>query len=243
LESRWEPGPISWVPDDTLPTAEPPTLEIHAKSRLGYDGRSFRVDIAAAADDGLDGTGIDHLEVRTSYDGGDTWGSIKWRRYPSSRWTRLLEPTGTVTIQVRAVDRAGNAGDWATSAVLSPRIRQQGNDAISYDGNWQIAENEELSGGSSAYTTSDGASATFTFTGRSVGLVSRKGKNRGEFRVFVDGVKVGVIDLYTTNSIRRYRVLVWAQSWADSTEHTIRLVAVGTAGRPRVDVDAFVVLE
>jgi hypothetical protein len=37
-------------------------------------------------------------------------------------------------------------------------------------------------------------------------------------------------------------VVVWQGTWATSATRTIKLVVVGTAGHPRVDIDAFVVV-
>jgi hypothetical protein len=46
------------------------------------------------------------------------------------------------------------------------------------------------------------------------------------------------VSLYaSTTSLQR---VVYAYSWPSQGSHTIRLVVVGTAGHPRVDVDALV---
>ena len=39
-----------------------------------------------------------------------------------------------------------------------------------------------------------------------------------------------------------YRAVAWQRTWSTSATRTIRLVVVGTSGRPRVDLDAFAVL-
>jgi hypothetical protein len=36
--------------------------------------------------------------------------------------------------------------------------------------------------------------------------------------------------------------VVFSQSWSASGSHSIRLVVLGTADRPRVDLDAFVII-
>jgi hypothetical protein len=36
--------------------------------------------------------------------------------------------------------------------------------------------------------------------------------------------------------------VVAARSWLRSGTHTIKLVALGTAGHPRIDIDAFLVI-
>jgi hypothetical protein len=58
--------------------------------------------------------------------------------------------------------------------------------------------------------------------------------------VFVDNVYKGTVNLYSATS--RARQIVFAFSWPSVGTHHLKLVVVGTAGHPRVDVDAFVVL-
>ena len=56
----------------------------------------------------------------------------------------------------------------------------------------------------------------------------------------MNGAYVTTVDLYRSAS--HYREIAWQKAWSTSARRTVRLVVVGTAGRPRVDVDAFVVL-
>jgi hypothetical protein len=46
--------------------------------------------------------------------------------------------------------------------------------------------------------------------------------------------------LYQVASVARQMVL--ARSWSTTRTHTVTITVVGTAGHPRVDIDAFVVL-
>ena len=87
---------------------------------------------------------------------------------------------------------------------------------------------------------SNGANARFLFTGRGVGFVTTLGPNRGKARILINGSLVRTIDLSASTTIER--VLAWQQTWASSATRTIKVVVVGTDLRPRVDVDAFVVL-
>jgi hypothetical protein len=81
---------------------------------------------------------------------------------------------------------------------------------------------------------------SYSFTGRAIALVTTKAPARGAFRVYVDGAYVTTVDLYRPSTA--FRQVVWATSWASAGSHTMKLVVVGTAGRPRVDVDALLVL-
>jgi hypothetical protein len=59
-------------------------------------------------------------------------------------------------------------------------------------------------------------------------------------KVYVDGSYATTIDTYAADWSARQ--VVWSRTWAGSGSHTVKLVVVGTAGRPRVDLDAFLVL-
>jgi hypothetical protein len=56
----------------------------------------------------------------------------------------------------------------------------------------------------------------------------------------VDGVLVRTIDTYRRSSAARQ--VMFTRSWGVSSRHTIRLVVLGTSGRPRVDFDALLIV-
>jgi hypothetical protein len=58
--------------------------------------------------------------------------------------------------------------------------------------------------------------------------------------VWIDGTLAATIDLHAAE--RKPRRVVFSQSWSASGSHSIRLVVLGTADRPRVDLDAFVII-
>jgi len=230
------PAPLSWVPDTTIPVASAPLVRVRSGHVLV--GARIPVNVILAADDGSDGTGIDHYEVRKSRDGGATW------TLPQERLRTFHErvpSAGTVTYLVRAVDRTGNAGSWTSSPDVRARLIQQTSGGIRYRGSWTTRFKSAYSGGSTRFTTQEDASARFTFTGRSVGIVSRWADNSGWFAVYVDGSYAGDVRLHRSGYLR-YRVVVFARSWSTSGTHTIRMVALHSPGHPRVDLDAFAVL-
>jgi alpha-tubulin suppressor-like RCC1 family protein len=235
--TRSDPQPISWVPDADAPTATSSTAAIKPSFSLNGWEKKFRVRFATEVDDGLDGTGVDHLEFRASRDGGTTWGPVRWRR---AAWNKWVRPIATLIVEVRAVDRVGNVGEWATSPVYTPQLVEETSATITYSGAWLTKIRTVYTGGSAAYSTTAGDSATFTFTGYGFGIVSRKSKNRGIFQVFIDGQDAGVVDL--RNRWRWFRVVVFARTWDTPGEHTVQIVNLAEPDRPRIDLDAVVVL-
>ncbi len=59
--------------------------------------------------------------------------------------------------------------------------------------------------------------------------------------MYVDGVKAATVDLKSATT--EYRDAVWTKTWATSGKHTIKIVVVGTAGRPAVTTDGLVYLK
>lgn len=106
-----------------------------------------------------------------------------------------------------------------------------------YSGSWATSKCSCFSGGSDQYATTAGASATFTFTGTKIGIVSERASNRGSFAVYLDGVYKTTVTNYSITKQNAF--VVWSKGSLPPGTHTIELVVVGTAGHPRVDVDAF----
>lgn len=197
------------------------------------------------------------LPLRVSWSGADPAGSGV-RRYElamstsGGAYTRvsttLLRPAAfvsvkagrTVRFRVRAVDFAGNVGAWTYGPTITPKLVQQTSTSVRFSSGWRTVTSPDFSGGSARARSIKGSSASYTFTGRSVAWVSTMGPTRGKARIYVDGRHVATIDLRAATT--RYRTVVWSRSWSTSARHTVRVVVLGTSGRPRVDVDAFVVV-
>jgi len=94
-------------------------------------------------------------------------------------------------------------------------------------------------GGTLRRVTARAASASLTFTGRSVAWVAPTGLTRGSAKVYIDGSYVATISLYRPAAARQ---VVFAKRFASARSHTIRIRVSGTWGHPRVDLDAFAYL-
>jgi hypothetical protein len=95
------------------------------------------------------------------------------------------------------------------------------------------------------YATASGSNAQFSFTGSSVTWVATKNSDRGKATVWIDGIKVSTVDLYS--SAEKPRMMVFTQNGLDPLQaHTLEVRVTGTknavSSGTRVDVDAFVVL-
>ena len=195
----------------------------------------------AAAADNAGGSGVGSYQVQRSIDAGVTWGTATPATATSLATT--VPTSGAALFRVRAVDRAGNAGAWTTAASTSPALVQTASAAgLVYAGTWTTAAGVSYSGGSTQYASTAAASATYSFTGRSVALVVTRAASRGQIRIYVDGAATyTTVDTYAASTA--YQVQVWSQTWAASGAHSVKIVVVGTASRPRVDLDAISVLK
>ena len=92
-------------------------------------------------------------------------------------------------------------------------------------------------GGTLHYTSTAGASVSYTLNGAGVSWVASKGPTRGSARVYIDGVLASTVSLYSASYSNK--VVVFAKAWSTNGTHTIQIVCVGTAGHARIDLDGF----
>ncbi len=201
-------------------------------------GAAVAIDATWSGSD--NGSGVFRYEVQIRRDGGS------YRNVPiANRLARTVRttvsPGHTYRLRVRAVDRAGNIGAWA----YGPDIRAVGYQdvygGIVYAGPWRQETGAGFSGGSAHICAEAGSSATLRLSGRSVGWMARRAPGRGFAQVWVDGTLAATIDL--ASSVGAGPAIVWRRTWSSVGLHEVRVVVLGTVGRPDVGVDAFVVLK
>ncbi|MGH3074697.1 MAG: hypothetical protein ACRDQC_07220 [Gaiellales bacterium] len=112
---------------------------------------------------------------------------------------------------------------------------------ITYSGSWTRHASNGAWNGNVMSSSAAGDSARFTFTGRRLWWIAPMGVGGGKARVFVDGQLKATVDLGVQPGSFTRRQTAYQQSWPASGTHTIRIVIVGTTGRPRVDIDGFAV--
>ena len=117
----------------------------------------------------------------------------------------------------------------------------QSSTAIACSSGWASSSSTAAYDGSLRYASAAGATARFRFTGRDVAWIARKGATSGQARVYVDGVLVSTVDLYSATA--RARVVVFRKAWSVAGTHTIEIRVVGTKGRARVELDGFAVVK
>jgi hypothetical protein len=139
--------------------------------------------------------------------------------------------------RVRAINSAGVVGQWSTGPAFTPYRFDDRRAAINWSGEWSRTSD---AGAYADTTTTSGqadAAASFRFTGRAVAVLGTLGPGRGKARIYINGNHVSTVDLY--RSSKQAGRVIYSRAWGTSATRTIRVVVVGTADRPRVDIDGF----
>ncbi len=142
----------------------------------------------------------------------------------------------TYTFRTTAFDLDANQSPAATGPRLRPGVLQTSNPRVTHSASWTTATGSSFSGGSALSSTTNGAYSTFTFTGRSLGLVTSTGPSNGAYKVYVDGTLSATVDTFAASA--KTRVVTWSSTWATTGTHTIKVLVLGTVGRPTVVFDA-----
>ncbi len=185
------------------------------------------------------GTGIARYQLQVSRDG---------RRYvsvalPSNKATaidRRFRAGSTYQFRVRARDRAGNWSGWVYGPTVRASLHQETSRSITWSPGWIREAAPGASGGAVRATGAGGSVTVFRFTGRAVAWFARRAPAQGFAQVWVDGVLASTVSLgaSTTQPSRP----VWRRNWGSSGSHVVRILVLGTAGRERVELDAFEVI-
>ncbi len=157
---------------------------------------------------------------------------------PTTTSSKRTAKSGTATTwSMRAYDYAGN---YRTSSPSYTPVILQETSAIK-SGSWTTRSSTSHLGGKSYSSGSKGASLTWTFTGRSASWVVSRASSSGQAYVYVDGVKVSTVDLKSSTTL--YRQAIWIKTWSSSAKHTVKIVVVGTSGRPTITTDGLVYIK
>jgi alpha-tubulin suppressor-like RCC1 family protein len=234
VTDRTTPVAVRWDPDTTAPIVTGFRFELI--DRREARTTAYRIIVRYPASDGPAGTGIDHVIVERSINGG-AWENVPHPSVYGAKTT--IRTTGSFRVRVRAYDRAGNLGPWRTSDETRVRLVQDTASSVVYDGAWTVRRHDRLLDGSSRFTRIAGASVSYRFTGWAIGFITVTSRYRGEVDVYLDG---NFVSRFDTSMQAAFRQLVDETHWNDRAAHTVTFVAVGTAGRPRIDFDALVVI-
>jgi hypothetical protein len=185
------------------------------------------------------GSSVSRYTLQRSVNDGP-WLSVTLSKALSRAVVLRLRPWDSHRFRVRATYANGQVSGWGTSGPLWLAYADETDLAASYSGAWSTVTDTNAHRGSRRSATVAASSVSFTFTGSQVAWVARYGTDRGRARVYVNDQLVATVD--TQRARVRHRRVAFQMRWSSSATRTLRIDVEGTAGRPRVDVDAFLVL-
>jgi len=119
------------------------------------------------------------------------------------------------------------------------RRLDDGGDTVRYAGAWKTATHRRYAGGAVHFATATGAAFGVRFGGREIRIQGPVGPTRGRAAVYVDGTRIGVIDLRARTF--RPRATIFALSWPHRGVHWVELRVLATRGGSVVAVDRVVI--
>ena len=224
--------------DVTGPVAAAPEINIVAPQQMGTN-QSIRVSWP----DAVDTSGIAAYQLQMQQ-GAAAFTSVTLAT-PTSTSAQVTVTRGvSYAFRVRATDGVGNVGSWTATASASMTTLQETDGSIVYASSWTQSALSGSAGGHVLQSSVTDDTATFTFTGTSVALVSTLAKGRGIAAITLDGGAAELVDLYS--AAKHAKRVVWTPDLPLTPgTHTVVVRITGTknasATSTRVDIDAFLV--
>jgi probable HAF family extracellular repeat protein len=126
-----------------------------------------------------------------------------------------------------------------TVPVLEPAaVHDETSPTIHYGGPWTRSARAGDWNGHEKSAMKAGATASMTFTGKRIWWIAAEDATLGRARVSIDGKAMATVDLGAGFGTR---VTAFVHAFAKVATHTLKITVLATAGRPRVDLDAFAV--
>ena len=216
--------------DTTKPTV--PGRLTHRIAGAVTTGFPIRLAWAASTDTG---SGIAYYILQQSVNGG-AYATIG---HPTAAVVdlQLSSTSKTYRYRVSARDNDGNVSAYSYGLTFKTISTSESGAAMKYTGSWPLVTSPAYIGGKAKYSKVTGATATLTFKGTRVAWLSQKGPSSGVARIYINGKLKATIDLYSPTTLDKQ--VVWQHGWTSGTTKTLRVVVVGTPGRPKILIDQF----
>lgn len=154
--------------------------------------------------------------------------------------TDLEAPTTRLTYGVMVVDCGGLGSQFSSGPQVAVQLVQETATTVHYTGTWKAVTAKDASAGHVKRSVKAGSKMTYSFTGRSIGIVTEKGTTYGGLRVSVDGGAPVTLNLHAT--ARNAVAIPWAISFPTRGAHTVSFTVVKLSGKTQADIDAIAVV-
>jgi hypothetical protein len=170
----------------------------------------------------LDGANLGGADTSAPY-------SVSWNTTTAGNGQHSLRAVGRSVLGVQFTSNpiTVTVANDQTPPPPPPSTRFEENDpSVTYSSGWTQGDNSETwSGGTAAFSGTQGAQASFTFTGPSVTWIGARDSTTGIARVSVDGVFVRDVDTYSKT--KEIRVPMFEATDLQDTLHTLTIEATG----------------
>jgi beta-galactosidase len=112
---------------------------------------------------------------------------------------------------------------------------------IQYSEGWAAYEDNSDYAGTETYSSVNGASCEFTFTGTGIRYIGSRQNNTGKVKIYIDGAFMEEADTYSDLGNNLKQSLIYSIDNLEKGEHTIRLETSG-GNADSIVVDAFEIL-
>jgi hypothetical protein len=224
-------GPLCY---DTVPPTIKTAPTVVLRNRVGPVTSTVPVTVSWKGTDAT--SGVNHYTLYQSEDGA----SFTLLTTTSGASDNLnLAPGHTYRFEVTATDNAGNTSTFKAGKTYTLTLLQENSSAIHYSTGWKRQALTGANGGDVEYATAAGKTATLSFSGIEVAWMSTKGASYGSASVKLDAKAAKTV---STNGTATKTAEIVDVIKGASGAHTLLITVAGTAGHPRIDIDAFVVL-
>ncbi|GLW29068.1 Ig-like domain-containing protein [Actinoplanes regularis] len=207
----------------TADTVAPTIAASTVKLRTGSAAGGVPVTLTASA---TDAGGVCAITATAN---GTTIGTAKTAKLIVS----AVLPAGA-SVAVTATDCAGNVSTRTDPVSMTSAAETAGQ----FSGAWTSLSGADYDGGKAASASTAGAAVSMTFTGSQIAWIGSRSTTSGAATVYLDDKKVATVD---TRGTAANRQVLWLGAATPGT-HTIKIVVVGTAGRPTILVDSLAAL-
>jgi hypothetical protein len=220
---------------------KPPTVTAPAQSiTLGTQAGSSSVPVKLAWSGTDDRTSASNLKFdlnKRTYQSG-SWGA--WSSVLAGTSLRATTPSltsgTTYQYEARSKDQAGNASAFKAGPGFTPKLLQES--AATYTGTWATQAQSDASGGSVKTSSQAGATATFTYTGTSAGVVMPLRSTLGSVKICLDpgtaSESCSTVDLSPASGLGA-RKIVFGRNKLSAVQHQVKITVLSG----RADLDAF----
>ncbi len=227
----------SGVVSDTISieTVKPGMPGVPAHRLRGAATTGIPVGLTWTAGTDTGGSGVGSYVVQQSVNGG-AYTTVLTTSARSAYFQ--LSYGKSYVFRVATRDNAGNLSTFRTGTRFTPLSISDKNTAIKYAKKWYTFSAPTYLGTSAHATSVTSATATYTFTGKQIGWLSRTGPTQGTARVYINNTLVATVNLAAAT--QKDKQLVFSRAYTTTATRTIKIVVFG--GK-RVTLDQLFVIK